>query len=96
MARSWGYASYHSRSRKQMKEPTSVFSGIEMDGHLYEVLLHLPAQEMDEFLLRCKQLQYARLDGATTADERLAVQIRVNFVEDWRKFFKSLLTKPQK
>jgi hypothetical protein len=78
-----------------MKDPTDVF-GVEISQHLCESMRMLPENDLKEFLQRCKQQQYARLDGCTTADERLIVQTRAQFVEEWKKFFHTLLTRPQK
>jgi hypothetical protein len=78
-----------------MKDPTGIF-GFEMDGEFIALLRQIPAPMMEEFLQRCKQRNYERLDGATNDEERHAVQVRSQFVDEWRNFFKTLLTKPQK
>jgi hypothetical protein len=78
-----------------MREPTKIFGGVEIDEHLCRLIRQLPRHELDEFLQRCKFYQYTKIDGAQTDEERLTVQIKANFVDEFRNFFKSLLTTPQ-
>lgn len=77
-----------------MKDPTNVL-GIDIPGEVLATFRQLPAAEMEIFLQRCKDKNYGRLDGCTTDEERHAIQVRSIFVDEWRNFFKTLLTKPQ-
>lgn len=77
-----------------MKDPTGIL-GVDISPELAQQFGALSKADLDEFLQRCKFKEYQKLDAATTPEERLTVQVRVKFVEEWRKFFQNLLTKPQ-
>lgn len=79
-----------------MKEPTGVFGHVEMSDELFYAFQRVPIEDLKEFLQRCKVLQYERLDGAVTPEDRHKVQVRAQFVDEWKKFFQTLLTKPHK
>jgi hypothetical protein len=79
-----------------MKEPTGVFNHTDIGDDLFAHFRQLPQVELDEFLQRCKFVQYKKLDGAITDEDRVRVQERVRFVEEFRNFFKTLLTSSHK
>lgn len=76
-----------------MTDPTW---GVEISPQLAAVLRQIPDKEMQDFLQRCKENEYRKIDAAHSKAELLKVQHRTQFVEELKIFFKSLLTMPQK
>lgn len=77
----------------RMKDPTW---GVEISSPLVSCLRQIPMEEWQAFLQRCKEIEYTKLDSATSDVDRLRVQHRTQFVEELKIFFKNLLTTPQK
>lgn len=76
-----------------MKDPTW---GVEIEPELVSLFKQIPKQNLQDFLQRCKDKEYTKLDAADTEELRLKVKHRTEFVEELKKFFQNLLTMPPK